>query len=312
MFADGKRTAAEISELLASHGAGGPDVLTLEKIFEFLAQRGLARLRKYVTQAEVRNALAEAGLVTGDLVLGDFSLSQFGYIEGGAEGVIDTLVELLGPVGTLIMPAFTFSFVGNAPYDPDHSASRAGAVTDYFWRGPGVLRSAHPSHSFAAVGNLASYLLEGHDHTKSPFSKDGPIGKLADLDAKILMFCNVGRKAEREELRAKGQEQGPKSRDAGKDVCAPDLYAPCLALQICMQAGQHWSGTPFPDLVCRIWEGEAPREVIVPNCPWHPVSHRAYERLYAGNLLRDIPLGESAIHTMRCRDAIGVLTEAAE
>ncbi len=46
MFADGKRTAAEIAELLRRHGIGGPETPILEKIFAFLAQHGLVRLRK--------------------------------------------------------------------------------------------------------------------------------------------------------------------------------------------------------------------------------------------------------------------------
>ena len=45
MFANGERTAAEIAGLLRLHGVGVPELLDLEKIFAFLAERGLVHLR---------------------------------------------------------------------------------------------------------------------------------------------------------------------------------------------------------------------------------------------------------------------------
>ena len=45
MFANGQRTAAEISQLLRLHGIGVPKLPILERIFTFLAIRGLVHLR---------------------------------------------------------------------------------------------------------------------------------------------------------------------------------------------------------------------------------------------------------------------------
>ncbi|MBI2200709.1 MAG: AAC(3) family N-acetyltransferase, partial [Armatimonadetes bacterium] len=182
MLANGKRTAGEISCLLLEHGLGAPDLPTLERIFQFLARRRMVSFRKFVSQAEVHDALRQAGIAEGDVVLGHFALSQFGYLDGGADALIETLFRSLGPTGTLLVPTFTFSWIGHRPYDPARSPSQVGAVTDRFWRRPGVLRSAHPTHSFAASGPLAGYLLEGHDHTQSALSRRGPIGKLADFN----------------------------------------------------------------------------------------------------------------------------------
>ncbi len=274
MFANGKRTAGEIAALLRQHGGPSRDVSNLEQVFAFLAQRGMVRLRPYLTQTEIRTALEQAGLEEGDLLLGHFALSRFGYIEGGAENLIDTLLDLLGPSGTLMMPTFTWSWAGHAPYDPAQTPSRVGQVTDHFWRREGVRRSAHPSHSFAAHGRKSQFLLEGHDHTKSPLSKDGPLGRLADLDGKILLF-------------------GPRGTNTS------------------MHAGDYWSGIPMPDFVCSIVEAGVYREVLIPDCPWHARFEAAYESLYANDLIRDVPLGEGVIHTMRCRDAIAAQAEVA-
>jgi aminoglycoside 3-N-acetyltransferase len=274
MFANGKRTVSDIVRILRCQGLGSPEVRMLEKTFAFLARRGLVRFRQYVAQSEVRDALWQAGLRPGDLVLGHFSLSQFGYVEGGCDGLIETLLALLEPSGTLMMPTFAFSWIGNRPYDPRQTASRVGKTTDAFWRRPGVLRSAHPTHSFAATGPLASQFLAGHDHTMPPISRDGPIGRLADADGKILMFCSAGRNT-------------------------------------CMHAGDYWSGIPFVDLLCHIVENGERKEVIVPDCPWHASFDKTCEKLRIRGLSRDIPLGESEIHVMKCRDAIEAQAEIA-
>ena len=273
MFASGKRTAGEIAALLQRHmGSGSPDVRRLEQIFAFLAQRGMVRLRPYLTQAEVKAALVQAGLAEGDLVLGHFALSQFGYIEGGAEALIETLLSILGPDGTLVMPAFTFSWVGHLPYDSRTTPSRVGAVTDCFWRRPGVRRSAHPTHSFAAVGRHASALLAGHDSSRSPLSEDGPLGRLAALDGKILLF------------------------------------APPSANTI-LHLGEYRAGLPLLGFLCPVVENGVRREALVPDCPWHGRFAAAYEKLYARSLVQEAVLGESVLRTMRGRDAVSAQAE---
>lgn len=274
MFANGKRTAGEIALLLRDRTGQTRDVENLEQVFAFLAEKGMARLRPYLTQAEVRAALEQAGLKAGDVVLGHFALSQFGYIEGGAEGLIETVLQLLGPSGTLMMPTFACSWIGRRPFDPAATPSSVGRVTDHFWRRPGVQRSVHPTHSFAAVGERAAFLLEGHDHTKSPLSKDGPLGRLNDLDGKILMF-------------------GP------------------LHSNTSMHAGDYWSGIPMSDFVCPIVENGVRREVLVPDCPWHARFDAAYEALTAHGQLQTVALGEGTIYTMRCREAIAAQAEVA-
>ena len=274
MLANGKRTVSEIAALLRRHGYRAPDVRHLEKIFEFLSERGLVRLRPYLTQDDVKQALEQAGFTRGDAVLGHFSLSRFGYIEGGADGLIDTLLDLLGPDGTLMMPTFASCWRGNPPYESTRTASRVGAVTDHFWRRAGVQRSLHPTHSFAASGKLALALLQGHDHTQPPLGEHSPINRLAAADGKILLIA-------------------PKQANTS------------------MHVGEYLAGIPFVDFACSIIENGVRHEVVVPRCPWHVQFDFAYEKLYARGLIQDVPLGESVLHIMRCRDAIDMQAEVA-
>ncbi len=274
MLANGKRTVSEIAETVRRNGVGSPDVSRLEKTFEFLATKNMVRLRPFITVAQIRSALEEAGIEAGDTVLGHFSLSQFGYIEGGADRVIDTIEELLGPQGTLMMPTFTFSCLGARPYDRKRSPSRVGSVTNRFWQRPGVLRNRHPTHSFASSGRLAGYLFGHDDPEESPLSKDGPIGRLHHSEGKILMFCGIG----------------------------PNT---------CMHAGDYWQGIPLPEFVCHLIEGGTRKEISVKGSPWHARFDKAYEKMYERGQVTDVHLGESVIHTMNCRDAVSAQAEVA-
>ena len=272
MFANGKRTAGDIASLLERRLAVSIEIRRLEGIFKFLGKLGVVALRPYLTQEEVKAALTEVGVEQGDVLLGHFALNWFGYIEGGAESLIDTLLELLGPEGTLVMPTFSFSWLGRAPFDPGTTPSRVGAVTNCFWRRPGVKRSAHPTHSFAAFGKHAPTILAGHNHTQSPLSEDGPLGRLEALGGKILMFAP------------------PNSNTS-------------------MHVGEWRAGIPLLELICPIIENGERREVLVPDCPWHVAFELAYERLYARSQVREAVLGEQTIRVMLCKDAIAAQEE---
>lgn len=62
---------------------------------------------RVVTRARIERGLAELGLARGGIVLVHSSLSSFGHVAGGADCVIDALLNVLGPEGTLCMPALS-------------------------------------------------------------------------------------------------------------------------------------------------------------------------------------------------------------
>jgi aminoglycoside 3-N-acetyltransferase len=123
------------------------------------------------------------------------SLSSFGNIEGGALAVCSTLLEAVGDSGTVMMPAFTCAETWPRP-DPDKPLSRpvafhadisvskeVGTIAEAFRRLPGVLRSSHPTHSFAAWGRHAREVLSTQ-RDNNPF---GPLKKL-----NIMQCCCWG------------------------------------------------------------------------------------------------------------------------
>ena len=59
---------------------------------------------KIVTKADIVAGLQEIGLKEGDTVIVHTSLSSIGYVCGGAQTVIEALIEVVGENGTIMMP----------------------------------------------------------------------------------------------------------------------------------------------------------------------------------------------------------------
>ena len=119
------------------------------------------------------------------------SLSSLGYLVGGAAAVTRALGDW-NPGGTLAMPAHSYCYPddnGIAPvFDSKKTSSRVGAITDAFWRQPGVRRSIHPTHSLACLGPQAGRLISDHALCNTPCGHGTPYERLAHEDAAVLMF----------------------------------------------------------------------------------------------------------------------------
>lgn len=135
-------------------------------------------------------ALSELCQPPLDILFVHSSLSKCGLIEGGAATVIETLRKLCD---TLVLPTHSYCYPSDpaglgSVFDARHTPSSVGAISDWFWRQPGVVRSLHPSHSLAALGRDAAALCAGHEECATPCGEDTPYEKLLDRDAAVLMF----------------------------------------------------------------------------------------------------------------------------
>jgi len=138
-----------------------------------------------VTKELLIEALRTIGLRPGDAVQVHSSLSALGYVAGGAETVVDALLEAVGPAGTVMMP--TFNHGSCDIFDPWHSPSINGAITEALRLRPEAKRSRHPTHPYAAIGRLAEWLTQG-SALGLTFGPDCPLGRLAQVDGKILLL----------------------------------------------------------------------------------------------------------------------------
>ncbi len=87
------------------------------------------------------------------------SLRKIGPIEGGAEGLLDALIETLGPRGTLLM---LLAADNEEPFDPLTSEvdEDIGVLAEVFRRREGVRVNDHAAARYGAIGPQSLQLLE--------------------------------------------------------------------------------------------------------------------------------------------------------
>ncbi len=148
-------------------------------------------LNPEVTRTDLVAGLRDLGLTHGARVMVHSSLKSFGRVTGGARCVIDALMEVLTPQGTLLMPTFNhdvpFRAGGAGFYDPQATPTLNGVIPDTFWRMPGIYRSLDPTHPFAAWGRHARRYTELHHRTLT-MGPESPLGLLLADDGVGLLL----------------------------------------------------------------------------------------------------------------------------
>ena len=189
---DGRRDLEKIDRLV-THETGKPVAGRFLRLLRRLEQYDYVRLRwKHpLTRRRIAADVRRMGVSRGDVILVHSALASLGHVVGGPDALIDGLLDAIGVSGTLAMPSFTFSQQKlrdrYPPYHPRRTASVVGVVPDVFWRRAEARRSASASHALAAIGPQAEFIT-GDDVTTEPYSREGPFGKLYQLDAKVLMI----------------------------------------------------------------------------------------------------------------------------
>jgi len=120
-----------------------------------------------VYRPDIAQALADVGVSSGDIVMVHSSLSSMGYVVGGAETVIDGMLDAVGPDGTVAVPTLCQKDKDRRfeTWDIRRSPSDVGAITETLRLRPEAMRSDHPTHSVAAIGARARDLTSAHRST---------------------------------------------------------------------------------------------------------------------------------------------------
>ncbi|MCJ7647680.1 MAG: AAC(3) family N-acetyltransferase [Candidatus Lokiarchaeota archaeon] len=148
------------------------------------------------------------GLKEGCVIIVHSSLSKMGWTVGGQVAVIDALMDVITPKGTLVMPTFTS---GNTEpskwqyppvpeewwstirkcipaFHPDKIPTRGmGSISETFRKYPNVIRSNHPTTSFAAWGKYAKKIVKNHP-LENDLGIDSPLGKIYKLNGQVLLL----------------------------------------------------------------------------------------------------------------------------
>lgn len=133
--------------------------------------------------------LSALGLKKGDVVIVHSSLKSMGEVDGGANTVIDAIIEVVGSEGTVMFPALSYTpCAKTGVFDVRNTPCCVGNIPETFRNRQGVIRSFHPTHSVCAFGKLAKEITETHGLDDTPVGKNSPYQKLINLNGKILML----------------------------------------------------------------------------------------------------------------------------
>ena len=134
-----------------------------------------------VNQKDIEEGLKKLPLPENPVLLVHSSLKSFGYVEGGAQAVINALLGICGSKGTLAMPTLSYQSVREDEpfFSVNETPSGTGYLTEVFRKMPGVKRSSHIFASLAAYGDSAHYLTDWHNDT--PCGPGSPYWKIIEM-----------------------------------------------------------------------------------------------------------------------------------
>jgi aminoglycoside 3-N-acetyltransferase len=192
-WANGNRSIAEIHQLLnqepnITKPVPLEDVITYFQNLAAIHYVQLLHPNQFLTKSQLLNDLRSLGLQPNMDLIVHSALSTVGPIQNGPNTLIDAILEVIAPNGTLpggtlLVPSF--NHFDAKLYNPLTTPTTNGALPDAFWRRPDAKRSLHGSHPLAAIGPKADHYL--HNHLEAGiWSLESPIGRLIQNDGYVL------------------------------------------------------------------------------------------------------------------------------
>ncbi|MCX6377477.1 MAG: aminoglycoside 3-N-acetyltransferase [Armatimonadetes bacterium] len=158
-----------------------------------------------ITKSQLVNDLRALGLAAGRTVMLHASVKNIGWIVGGPDVVIEAILDVLTPEGTLMMYAGSEdgtyemsewpeekqrAYLEECPaFDPTRTRAyrKWSILTEYLRTWPGAFRSNHPDGSFAAVGKLAQFITADHP-LQYGYGPGSPLAKLCEAGGQVLLL----------------------------------------------------------------------------------------------------------------------------
>jgi aminoglycoside N3'-acetyltransferase len=121
-----------------------------------------------LTKEDLTDSIHSLGVKDGDLLNVKASMRSIGKIKGGANTLIEALLECIGESGTIVTDSFVLV---HSPFRKEfittistqNSPSYAGALANAMIEHPSSYRSFHPVQKFVLIGRYAKELAESHN-----------------------------------------------------------------------------------------------------------------------------------------------------
>jgi len=104
--------------------------------------------------------------------------------------VLESLIDAVGPEGTLIFPVFNFStFNKGKTFDYLNTPSEMGILSETARTWPGAMRNMHPISGWVAIGKHAHLYCEGgYIHFKHAYKNGSPLTWAYNRNIKIAIL----------------------------------------------------------------------------------------------------------------------------
>jgi len=136
------------------------------------------------------NAINQTDLNKGDTIFVHSNLTALGRpknirsSEELCQSFLDSCFGKIGLSGTIVVPAFTYSFPKEEIFDPKSPTKQMGAFSEWVRKQPGSIRSLDPCFSIIALGGAAQELTE--DMPQNSFGEDSFFDRLLKRNGMIL------------------------------------------------------------------------------------------------------------------------------
>jgi aminoglycoside 3-N-acetyltransferase len=135
------------------------------------------------------------GIVAGGVVMVHASVRSIGPVTGGANVIVQALLDAIGPAGTLMAyvdfePFYEETDDVEVPVFDKQIARAArdhGVLHEVLRTWPGALRSDHPDAGVVAIGHLAEWITGGHPFQYG-YGEGSPFDRALHANVQVLVL----------------------------------------------------------------------------------------------------------------------------
>ncbi|MGF1834824.1 AAC(3) family N-acetyltransferase [Photobacterium sanguinicancri] len=141
---------------------------------------------------DLKQHLILLGIVRGDCIMVHASWRSFIGFKGTPQDVINILIELVGPEGTILMPANGDH--KSSTFDPETSPNLSGVISKIFCSEYSAIRSRGSHFSVAAKGRLQHDIISNHMESTYGFDDFSPYGIFSKVKNSKVLLLGLGNK----------------------------------------------------------------------------------------------------------------------
>lgn len=149
-------------------------------------------MKNYFNKHDLKKSLLDLKIKNKDIVFIHSSLKTLGKYkdlknDDLLKSIKDTVLEIIGVNGTLIVPTFNFDFTKGIDFDIQNSQSQnMGVFAEYIRNDPKSNRTSHPLHSISILGKNSKKISDMKGETE--FSEGSAFDYILKKNCKIIFL----------------------------------------------------------------------------------------------------------------------------